>query len=79
MPPTMSAGDLISDQEDEVEEEVQSALHLGQQFTNFATLKAATSRRCVEAEFEVRYQISNCKANLVVCLSGYSAPHKPLN
>jgi hypothetical protein len=69
MPPTMSAGDLISDQ-DEVEEGVQGALRLGQQFTNFAALKAATPRRCVEAQFAVRYQVTNRKANIVGCLSG---------
>jgi predicted HicB family RNase H-like nuclease len=71
MLPTISSSDLISDQKDEVEEEAQSALHLGQQFTDFqAALKAAMSRRCVEAQFEVRYQVSNRKANIVVCLSG---------
>jgi hypothetical protein len=55
MPPTISPRDLISDQ-GEVEED-QSALHLGQQFTDFAAFKAAMLRWCVAAQFDVRYQI----------------------
>lgn len=69
MPPTISPRGLISDQDDEAEED-QSVLHLGQQFTDFAAFKAAMLRCYVAAQFELRYQISDHKANVVVCLSG---------
>jgi hypothetical protein len=54
MPPTISPRGLISDQDDEAEED-QSVLHLGQQFTDFAAFKAAMLRCYVAAQFDVRY------------------------
>ena len=54
MPPTTGPSDLISEQVDEAEED-HNALHLGQQFTDFAAFKAAMLCWCATAQFDVRY------------------------
>jgi len=48
MPPTIDPRDLISEQAEEAEED-QSALHLGQQFTDFAAFQAAMLCWCAAA------------------------------
>jgi len=81
MPPhaTMSAGILISDQEDEVEEEVRRALYLGRQFTSSAAFNAAMLRRSVKAQSVARYRISNRKADIVLGLHVCQESYPPIN